>query len=37
MEGPVTDAHVDVRELIPQSPSIELLRDIARGCTGCDR
>jgi uracil-DNA glycosylase len=36
MEGPVTDAHVDVRELIPQSASIELLRDIARGCTGCD-
>jgi uracil-DNA glycosylase len=28
--------HVDVRELIPESPSIEQLQDIARGCTGCD-
>ncbi len=27
---------VDVRELIPPDPDLEGLRDIARGCTGCD-
>ena len=28
--------HVDVRELIPESPDLEELREISRGCTGCD-
>ena len=28
--------HVDVRELIPAEPDIHTLREIARGCTGCD-
>jgi uracil-DNA glycosylase family protein len=28
--------HVDVRELIPESPDLDELREIARGCTGCD-
>lgn len=28
--------HVDVRELIPADTNLEQLRDIARGCTGCD-
>ena len=28
--------HVDVRELIPERPDLEELRDISRGCTGCD-
>ena len=27
---------VDVRELIPESPTLDELRDIAQGCTGCD-
>ena len=29
-------AHADVRELIPAEPDLDQLRDIARGCTGCD-
>jgi uracil-DNA glycosylase len=28
--------HVDVRELIPEKPDIDQLRDGAQGCTGCD-
>jgi uracil-DNA glycosylase len=28
--------HEDVRELIPADPDLEQLRDLARGCTGCD-
>jgi uracil-DNA glycosylase len=28
--------HVDVRELIPADPDLDQLRDLARGCTGCD-
>ena len=28
--------HVDVRELIPAEPDIDMLRDISQGCTGCD-
>jgi uracil-DNA glycosylase len=28
--------HEDVRELIPASADLDELRDIARGCTGCD-
>jgi hypothetical protein len=28
--------HVDVRELIPDDPDLDQLRDISQGCTGCD-
>ncbi|HEX2235944.1 MAG TPA: UdgX family uracil-DNA binding protein [Actinomycetota bacterium] len=31
-----TTEHVDVRELIPAEPDIDMLRDISQGCTGCD-
>ena len=30
------EGNVDVRELIPEAPDLEELREIARGCTGCD-
>jgi uracil-DNA glycosylase family protein len=32
----MAETHVDVRELIPADPGLDQLRDIARGCTGCD-
>jgi uracil-DNA glycosylase len=37
-EMPRTGAtdHVDVRELIPHDPDLDVLRDISQGCTGCD-
>jgi uracil-DNA glycosylase family protein len=31
-----TTDRVDVRELIPEDPDLDRLRDIAQGCTGCD-
>jgi uracil-DNA glycosylase family protein len=33
---PETSARVDVRELIPESATLDELRGIAQGCTGCD-
>ena len=30
------EGNVDVKELIPEDPDLEELREVARGCTGCD-